>query len=248
MSTLPTSVLCASQRYTVRLAESPNDLQLAQRLRFAVFNLELHEGLDNAYLTGLDQDAFDAVCDHLLVCESATEAVVGTYRLQTGKTAATGLGYYSAAEFNFSPYEPIRSSLVELGRACVAREHRSLSVLNLLWRGIALYARQNQARYLIGCSSLSTQDEAVGLGAWVHLRDRHLVEPRFRTEPLPAFAIDSARNPVSEPLPRLLRAYLQAGALVCGAPAIDREFRTIDFLTLMDLENAQSRVQTHFLA
>jgi len=79
------------------------------------------------------------------------------------------------------------------------------------------------------------------------MREKHWAEPRFRTHPLPAFALADDVIPEKEPLPRLLRAYLQAGARICGAPAIDREFRTIDFLTLMDLKCVASRVQSHFL-
>ena len=89
MEIISSPALCSSLRYSVRLAENSRDLQLAQRLRFDVFNLELNEGLDGAYLTGMDQDAFDEVCDHLLVCEQESGNVVGTYRLQTAVMAAT---------------------------------------------------------------------------------------------------------------------------------------------------------------
>jgi len=126
--------------YAIRLATSGVEIQAAQALRFNVFNLELNEGLAESYTTGLDVDAFDAVCDHLLVEHVATGCIVGTYRLQTGAMAAANLGYYSAQEFDLSPFEPLRSEVVELGRACVDRLHRNLSVLGLLWKGIAQYA------------------------------------------------------------------------------------------------------------
>src|SRR5258708_2528165 len=86
------------QNYSVRLARSADDVRAAQALRFAVFNLELNEGLDESYVTGLDADRFDPVCDHLLVEEVETNKVVGTYRLQSGLTAATFNGYYSENE------------------------------------------------------------------------------------------------------------------------------------------------------
>jgi putative hemolysin len=35
----------------------------------------------------------------------------------------------------------------------------------------------------------------------------------------------------------LLSAYLSLGAWICGPPALDRDFKTIDFLTLMDLQS-----------
>src|ERR1700749_4764727 len=120
MNTLPESPRSHAPRaasYTVRLARDSADIEAAQRLRFQVFNLELNEGLDAAYLSGRDADQFDDCCDHLLVEDARTGNVVGTYRLQTGQLAAANHGYYSAQEFDFDPYEPIRCETVELGRA-----------------------------------------------------------------------------------------------------------------------------------
>jgi putative hemolysin len=60
---------------------------------------------------------------------------------------------------------------------------------------------------------------------------------------MPLMAPDNA----SDKIPKLLRAYLAVGARICGPPAIDREFKTIDFLTLMDLEALHPRVHARFL-
>src|SRR5262249_12668430 len=148
--------------YRLRFAESIEDVEALCRLRFLVFNLELGEGLESAYEQGRDTDDFDAVCDHLIVEHCRTGQVVGTYRLQTGTSAAANIGYYSAREFDFTPYESLRSLIVELGRASIHRDHRSFQVLSLLWKGIAAYAKDREARYLIGCSSLTSQDPHVG--------------------------------------------------------------------------------------
>ena len=51
----------------------------------------------------------------------------------------------------------------------------------------------------------------------------------------------------SDKVPKLLRTYLAVGAKICGPPAIDREFKTIDFLTLMDLETLHPRVHARFM-
>jgi len=53
--------------YGTRLARNLDEVRAAQALRFQVFNLELNEGLEQSYATGLDEDPFDAVCDHLIV-------------------------------------------------------------------------------------------------------------------------------------------------------------------------------------
>jgi putative hemolysin len=222
-------------RFRIRLATTPEDLHAAQRLRFEVFNLEL-------------EDTYDACCDHLLVEREDTGEVVGTYRLQTGQLAAAHLGYYSEQEFDFAPYEPLRCELVELGRACVHRDHRHLGVLGLLWRGIATYACERGARYLIGCSSLTSQEPA--LGAAMHryfVANGFLSAPALCTVPTPAFACPlEATAATCPPPPKLLRTYLSVGARICGPPAIDREFGTIDFLTLLDLRALSDTAQAHF--
>lgn len=223
--------------YRVRLATSAGDVQAAQALRFEVFNMELDEGLVQSYDTGLDADPFDAVCDHLIVEETLRGSVIGTYRLQTGHRAAEALGYYSEQEFDFGPFESRRAQILELGRACIHREHRSFAVLNLLWQGIARYAIERGARYLIGCSSLTSQDAAEGAAAYERLRG-HLAPADWRTLPLPGLRCALGRQAELAPrIPRLLSAYLALGAAICGPPAIDREFRTIDFLTWADIES-----------
>src|SRR5438552_16910078 len=99
--------------YRLRFGESLTDLEAAYRLRFLVFNLELGEGLETAYEQGYDTDEFDAVCDHLIVEHCRTRQVVGTYRLQTGTSAATYMGYYSARYFVITAYESLRYSIVQ---------------------------------------------------------------------------------------------------------------------------------------
>jgi putative hemolysin len=233
--------------YSARFAQSHREVEAALRLRYEVFNLELHEGLESSHATGQDEDAFDPVCDHLIVTDESTGNVVGTYRMQTGAMARQHLGYYSEQEFDFAPYEPIRHELVELGRACVHRDHRTMRVISLLWREIAHYASAHHARYLVGCSSLTSQDSALGLAMYRQLAAAHLAAPRLRTMPLPAFALAPSEPVTPSPSPpRLLRAYLSLGARICGPPAIDREFRTIDFLTLMDCHALPPLANRHF--
>ncbi|MFN0069736.1 MAG: GNAT family N-acyltransferase [Limisphaerales bacterium] len=236
------------EKYALRLAAGPEDIRAAQALRFEVFNLELREGLAASYATRLDADPFDAVCDHLLVEEGVTRAVVGTYRLQSGLTAAARLGYYSEQEFVFAPFEPMRAQVIELGRACVHRDHRNLSVLALLWKGIATYARERGGRYLIGCSSLTSQDPGDGAALYAELQRRHLALPGLRTVPQPAYVCGLGHPTEPAPkIPRLLLAYLSFGATICGPPAIDREFKTIDFLTLMDLAALSPDIVARYL-
>jgi putative hemolysin len=235
-------------RYRVRLAEDARDRLAACRLRFNVFNIEMGEGLSSSYSTGLDRDRFDAVCDHLIVENREDARIVGTYRMQSGLTAAAALGYYSAQEFEFTPFECIRDQVLELGRASIDREHRSSEVLTLLWRGIAQYAKHHGLRYLIGCSSLTSKNPLEGWSLYRQLGSQ-LVSFEYITVPTPAFALPCSEAEPGLPvkLPRLLRTYLGVGAKICGPPAWDRAFGTIDFLTLLDLEQVVPAARNRFL-
>ena len=243
----PAEILAQSGAYRVRLAVDDDDRHCLYRLRFLVFNLELHEGLDASYLDGLDRDHFDSVCDHLMVEHRESGRIVGTYRLQTGTMAGRNIGYYSAQEFDFSCYERLRDEVVECGRACIHREFRSFEVLNLLWRGIALYSVARGGRYLVGCSSVTSQDTNLGSAMYHRLRN-YLVDPELRTAPSRQYGFPLADETDEKPdPPKLLRAYLAVGARICGPPAIDREFKTIDFLTLLDLERMAPSARARYL-
>jgi putative hemolysin len=260
-------------RYRVRLAQSVEDRDAACRLRFKVFNIELREGLDSSYRTGMDTDHFDLFCEHLLVEDKLehhpARRVVGTYRMQSGATAALNLGYYSEQEFEFVPYEPLRGGILELGRASIDRDHRTPEVLTLLWRGIAQYATDMGLRYLVGCSSLHSRNPAEGWRMYRQLESYRVV-PEFETIPTAAYACPiEQQSACAQPLhcdqdgmvappmtaaaeeprvPKLLRTYLAIGARICGAPAWDREFGTIDFLTLLDLKLLSHSARNRFLA
>ena len=242
------SVWLETGAYVVRLAITGEERSAAFRLRFLVFNLELNEGLESAFEDGYDTDRYDAVCDHLIVEHKETRQVVGTYRLQSGDVAQRSFGYYSEQEFDFSPYEGLRSQIVELGRACIHRDHRSSEVLHLLWRGIARYVIANGGRYMMGCCSLASLDNALGNAVYRSLKS-YLVEPALMTVPTARYALPRAVRPTEEEVrpPKLLRAYLTIGAKICSEPAIDWEFKTIDFLTLLDLQTLHPRVATRFL-
>jgi len=234
-------------QYVARLATLDCERIAAFRLRFLVFNLEMQEGLESAYIDGYDVDRYDQVCDHLIVQEKSTGTIVGTYRIQMGDVAARNFGYYSEQEFDFTPFEPMREQIVELGRACIHRDHRSTEVLHLLWRGIARYALANGGRYMMGCCSLTSQDPEMGHAIYQSL-DAYTVEPSLQTAPTPAYTMPESTIPLLEVrAPKLLRAYLTIGAKICGAPAIDRDFKTIDFLTLLDLQTLHPRMAKRFL-
>lgn len=241
-------------RYVVRFARTPEEIDAALRLRFSVFNLELNEGLDSSFLTERDEDEFDSTCHHLIVVEKETNTVVGTYRLRTLEMAKTANGFYSSGEFRIEdlPSEVLANSL-EIGRSCIAREHRNTRVLFLLWKGLALYATKMRKRYLFGCCSLFTLDCSEGKRAADKLREMNALHPEIRVDARQTCQCRPAdfltpNVTESADLPKLFNTYLRIGAKVCGEPAIDRQFKTIDFFVLFDIETIEERYYQMFFS
>ncbi len=227
--------------YLVRKAETLEEIHLAQILRYDIFNVELGEGLESSLKGQRDEDPFDNYCEHLIVEYVPDAKIVGTYRLQTGEMAEKGIGYYSAQEFDLTPYEKYRHKILELGRACIHADHRKQKVLELLWRGIVKYAFIHKSRYLIGCSSLTSQDSDEGWALYHKLRGRYLASRKLQTEPLPEYKLEPEREGAVEvKCPKLFATYLSLGAKIAGPPAIDRAFKTIDFLTTFDFKKMRN--------
>lgn len=240
---LPSAVL-REGKYEVGYARDAQELDEVLRLRFEIFNLELDEGLESSYETGRDEDEFDPYCHHLIVREVASRRIIGTYRLQTSAMARQNIGFYSDAEFDLDRFPPaVLADSVELGRACIAVEHRNTQVLFLLWKGLAQYMAATGQRYLFGCCSLTSQDPAEGWAVMRLLEKRGLVHPTVTTVPRPEYACERETESFAGrvKVPKLFRIYLRHGALVCGPPAIDRRFKTIDYLVIFDVNAMDER-------
>lgn len=237
----------ARHAYALSIAETEDQVRAAQRLRHRVFCQE--QGARPAtLLAGHDADPFDAAADHLIVTETATGDVVGTYRLlPPGRGGAS----YAGTEFDLGPLPaPVRATMVEMGRACVAPEHRTGAVVNLMWAGIARYALLSGHRYLAGCASVPlAEGEAAATTALRFGEGGHAAPAAFRVRPrtpwTPSRVPDAA--PRYPDLPPLLRAYLRLGAWICGAPHHDPDFGTVDFFVLLDLDGVHERYRRHFL-
>jgi len=248
--------LTRTGRYTVRFARSAEELAAIQKLRFEVFNLELGEGLEESFRTGRDEDRFDPVCHHLMVIHGESGQIVGTYRVQTNAMAESLGGFYSVDEFDLESLPgDVIDNAVEVGRACVAREYRSRQVLFLLWRGLAAYMEQNRKRYLFGCCSLTSQDPVEGRRVMEYLVRNGHVHPTFTVRPQAGWECYDEALPPEVPasvekveLPQLFRIYLRYGARVCGPPAIDRFFKTIDYLVVLDTADLDSETRDMFFS
>jgi putative hemolysin len=233
---------------SLRLAETPQDLQRIQKLRYQVFALEMGAQLASAEL-GIDCDEYDALCDHLMVEDRKTGKVVGTYRMLSPSAAARAPSLYSEHEFNLGRLAHLRPNLVEIGRSCVHRKYRSGAVITLLWSGLADYLRQHGCEYLVGCASVSLSDgghQAVSL--YRQFAAEHLAPAEWRVFPLLPLPLDRISDDAAlAPMPPLIKGYLRAGALICGEPAWDPDFNCADFFMLLPLSRLSKRHNKHFI-
>ncbi|MEU3252473.1 GNAT family N-acyltransferase [Streptomyces sp. NPDC006997] len=239
----------APTRYTVTVARDEADVRAAQRLRHDVFAGEMGALLASAE-PGVDADAFDAYCDHLLVHDNHTGQVVGTYRLLPPERAAVAGRLYSEAEFDLTALDPIRGQLVEVGRSCVHPDHRDGTVIGLIWAGIARYMVDRGHEWLAGCCSVPLADGgALAAATWDRVRDKHLAPPEHRVRPLLPWNPDGVARPAGRTeLPPLLRGYLRLGARVCGEPAHDADFGVADLYVLLSMRRVNERYLRHFLS
>jgi putative hemolysin len=225
----------SSGQYVVTHTRDIKDIYHLMHLRAKVFSEDF--GRENIW-PHLDYDRFDLQCIHLMVKHIESDQVIGTYRLNPGGP----FGFYSETEFAMGPILALPDQKLELGRAAILKEHRNGITLDLLWRAIALTSKRLNARYLFGTSSVPTVDWQVeqALADYFMQQNAALntdINPApFRTLGTAQNAVGAQNLLVKELLPPLLRTYLQAGAKVSKRAAYDAEFKCIDFLTLLDLD------------
>jgi Putative hemolysin len=246
----------------VRIARSIGELHLAQKLRFEVFYREMSAVASPEILaSGRDMDAYDAICDHLLVLDheqkvDGSPAVVGTYRVLRQEIADRHFGFYTASEFNVMPLIKANPQLnfLELGRSCVLMPYRNKRTVELLWQGIWNYVRRNKLDVMFGCASLEgvdPQQNALALGFLHHFcqsppewRVRALDERFVSMDMLPKEQINPKQ--ALHELPPLVKGYLRLGASFGEGAVVDEEFGTTDVLVMLPVSAINPRYLTYF--
>jgi putative hemolysin len=245
-----------------RLAETGKEVRRAQRLRYRVFFEEGGATADPAArLTRRDLCRFDGVCDHLVVVDrTATTrdgslSVVGAYRLLRHDVAERNFGFYSSRELEVEQLIARRpgTRLLEVGRACIAETHRGGRALELLWRGLWVYARHHAMDAMIGCASLPGVDPAAYTAAirWLAAGG----DPSWRVEPRAdrRAALEDDGPPTAPDaralvrgLPPLVKGYWRLGATFSPIPAVDPAFGATDLFVAMPLRDVEARYLQHF--
>ncbi len=237
-----------SSEFSVRLAETDEDLRAAQALRYKVFVSELGGDGDLVdHEAGLERDRFDPYFDHMLLTDTQTGEVVGVYRLLTDERASEIGEFYSEAEYDLAPLKSSGRKLLELGRSCLHRDYRGGAGMYHLWNGLAQYVTERQIEVLFGVASFPGTDVAALAAPLSLLHDRHLAPKELRVrsrryQPMDLIepGILDRRKAMVE-VPALIKAYLRLGGFVGDGAYVDHSFNTTDVCLILDTERMNAR-------
>ena len=236
--------------FHVKLAHTAEDLRAAQRLRYQVFVAELGgTGLLVDHSAGLEQDALDPFCDHLLLIDIRTDRVVGVYRLLRPEKAQEAGKYYSQGEYDLTPLLASGRRILELGRSCLHPDVRGGTAMHQLWSALAQYVATYQIEILFGVASFHGTDIAALAEPLSLLHHRHLAPPELRVRASEKSfqnmdLIDEAeldRRAAMVQIPSLIKAYLRLGGCVGEGAYIDHAFNTVDVCLIMDTKQMSAR-------
>jgi putative hemolysin len=235
-------------RLFVELAYGEREVLDAQALRYKVFGVEMGATLKGGK-SGLDVDEVDPYCQHLLVRESETGRVVGCTRILTDENAARFGRFYSEGEFDIRAVLSLPGRKLEVGRTCIAPEHRQGAAIAVLWSGLASFVNLHGYDYLFGCASLPLGEQDVQAEAIMNrLRHQAMAAPEVRVTPrIPLRASRVPDHVLDAPLPALVKAYVRLGAKACGEPCRDADFGVADVLMLLDMDELKPAYSRHFL-
>ena len=245
-----------------RLARTNTEIDAAQAVRYRVFFEEMRATpTPDVARRKRDVDAWDGICDHLLVLDTgiegdAVDQIVGTYRILRQDVADRTGGFYSASEFGIEALlarHPAKK-FMELGRSCVLPDYRTKRTVELLWQGNWAYALKHGVDAMFGCGSLPgaiPEEHALALSFLHHtvrVTEEWQVCARpelFRTMDLmPAEAIN-ARKALAA-LPPLIKGYMRLGAMVGEGAVVDHAFNTTDVLIVLPINNISGRYLNYY--
>ena len=236
----------AFPRFTVSFAATQDEVLESQRLRYRIFAEELGAQIDGGD-QGIDADAYDPWCRHLLV-RDATGRIVACTRILTDDQAPDAGGFYSAGEFDLAMIDALPGRVMEIGRTCVDREFRNGAVIATLWQGIAAYVTSHRFDYLFGCASIGLEDGGAQAHAILQqIRAKYMAPPSQHVRPYYPLPAADSRTTGKVRMPPLLKAYVSLGAKACGEAYWDRDFNCADVFMLLNVGDLHPRYARHFL-
>ena len=225
--------------YHVRSAESEADVEAAQRLRYRAFIAETGAA---PRPDGRDADAYDAICQHILIEDSAGE-LVATFRLLPLTSGEDIAQSYSAQYYELDALKAYDKPMVEMGRFCLAPGVSDPDILRVAWGAVTSFVDREGVGLLFGCSSFHGTDTQANADAFAMLKERHLAPrrwlPRIKAPNVFRFAQRLRGTPdrkrALKTMPPLLRSYLTMGGWVSDHAVVDTDMNTLHVFTGLEI-------------
>ena len=223
-------------RYSARFAEDGADIESAQALRFKTFR---------GGGQGLDADAFDPICKHILVEKCDNGQLVCTFRILPLANGSEIGKSYSAQYYELSRLHDIAGMIVEIGRFCIDPAYKDPDILRVAWSAMTNYVDENHVELLFGCSSFSGTDSEEYTDAFALLKERHLAPkrrlPKIKAPKVFKFASKlKLKKPnlklAQRHMPPLLRTYLVMGGWVSDHAVVDSDMNTLHVFTGLEIK------------
>lgn len=222
-------------RYVARLAKSDADVLAAQMLRHLAFH-----GAE-----GLDSDGYDVICNHILVEDRKSGALVSCFRMLPLADGNEISRSYSAQFYELRALEEFEGSMVEMGRFCIHPVWHDPDILRVAWAAMTSYVDDNNIEMLFGCSSFKGTDTDPYLDSFAVLRDKHLAPkrwvPRIKAPNVFKYAASLRRKPdlkrAQMKMPPLLRTYLMMGGWVSDHAVVDHDMNTLHVFTGLEIKS-----------
>ncbi|WP_343082352.1 GNAT family N-acetyltransferase [Ostreiculturibacter nitratireducens] len=232
-------------RFGARFAEGAEDIARAQRLRWLAFRA----GNGAAGRDGLDADAFDPLCRHVLIEETRSGALVACFRLLPLARGAEIGRSYAAQYYDLSGLLDFDGPMAEMGRFCLHPDWHDPDILRVAWAATTRFVDEEGIEMLFGCSSFAGTEAEVYVDAFAMLKERHLGPrrwlPRVKAPDVVRFARNlSGRRPdlkrALKAMPPLLRTYLTMGGWVSDHAVVDTEMATLHVFTGLEIRAVPS--------
>lgn len=225
-------------RYQARIVRASGEINASVEVSAALALRSL------AFATqGSDRDKFDDICDHLLVDDLQSGALVCCARLLRLQSGAEIGRSYSAQFYDLAALSTFQGRMLELGRFCIHPAHTDPDILRVAWAAIADHVDEFKIEMMFGCSSFTGTETAIYADTFALLRARHMApehwRPRVKAPEVHRYGACQLPEPdikqALRMMPPLLRTYLMMGGWVSDHAVVDRQMQTLHVFTGLEI-------------
>lgn len=244
--------------FKVKLADTEEELYKVRRLRYEELICGHRDPSTITFEESFTDE--DRDCDNLIVVDTTTDQVVGSYRFITKEMIERKdsriATFYSEWGFNIDDIKNLPYKTLELGKAAVHRDYRSGAVIKLMLKGASEYAKENNIRLLFGIITMPemTDEDLRNVFSYLyHISPQtdptlqpFALEPSIPMDSIPFEHVDVKK--AKRQIPTAVKAYLALGCKFAkSACPRNKLLHHPDMLIMLDFENMNKHYASYVL-